>query len=145
MIASAQARRRRPVDLTDTSTMAQLGVAAPGAVVDDSIASFLDVGAETWERLCDAGVLSRSDWSDDDRWTAIGMMWGLPCRRIAVIRYLKAKVAEAVLHDDCASTYAKMRSIRDRGRRLLETLSEELRLDYGLPPSRRRGEGGGEP
>lgn len=139
VVAGAQARRRRPVDLTDMSTMAELAVATPDADIDSSIGLLLDLGAETWEKLCNAGVLRRTDWTEDDRWTVIGMMWGLPCHSISVIRYVEAKAPRAVLDDECASTYGKMRTIRDRGRRLLETLSEELRLDYGLPLSRRQG------
>ena len=134
VVASAKVRRRRVIPTVPSILAATLMVAPDPVLVDGSIESMLDVGAETWELLCNAGVLKREDWTEDDKWTAIGMMWEFRCRQIAAIRVVMADAPRKVLREKCASTYGKIRVIRERGRRLLKLLSEELRLDYGLPP-----------
>ena len=135
VVRSARGHRRWRSTLTD---FAALEIPAPGGLedvlLDGSIASLLELGDETWKQLCAAGVLDPSDWTEDEKWTAIGMMWDLSARDIATVRYVMAGAPSVVLDDGCRSTYQKVRTVHSRGKRLLATMSAELRRAYGLPP-----------
>jgi hypothetical protein len=104
---------------------------------DPWLTNLLMVGAEVWESLCVAGLLDRSHWSSDEKWTAIGMMWGFSARNIARIRYLMAGANSTVLDIDDRSTHMVMRRVRAKGGKALAGMAEALRLDYGLPAGSR--------
>ena len=137
--------RDRRLRETDSSSLAdrEADDGAATLLLDRSIAFLLRTGEEVWGQLCDAGVLRSSDWTEDEKWTAIGMMWGLDASRIAVIRFTRAKAPREVLDDDGHSTCKMMKAVRRKGKRLLSSMSEPLRCEYGLPPPTHREEGEG--
>ena len=116
VVRSARGHRRWRSTLTD---FAALEIPAPGGLedvlLDGSIASLLELGDETWKQLCAAGVLDPSDWTEDEKWTAIGMMWDLSARDIATVRYVMAGAPSVVLDDGCRSTYQKVRTVHSKG------------------------------
>ena len=98
--------------------------ASPATFLDVSIAFLLQKGEEVWGQLCDEGVLRSADWTEDEKWTAIGMMWkfevlptswsfGSPGKRRP----------REVLEDNGSSTGQMMKAVRRKGKRRLEAMS----------------------
>jgi hypothetical protein len=101
-----------------------------------SIRTLLIRGEEAWEHLCDDGVLERSEWSADEKWTAIGMMWFKP-HQIAAIRNVQVggrRVAATV-----GSTRAAMSRVRAKGSQIFQAMSPEERRHHGLFAAGREG------
>lgn len=89
-------------------------------------------GDMAWSELTSDGVLNRARWTEHQKWTAIGMMWGFPVKGIAVVRYLYVERDPALLADP-DSTRRMMRRVRRKGRELLLAKPREFRREHDLP------------
>jgi hypothetical protein len=102
----------RQVELTD-NLVASADDDSRSALARADLLGLLQVGEEAWDELCDEGVLDRSEWTEDQKWTAIGMMWGFSAPLIALIRR-----AHGNPRATAASTYQMMTTVRRKGRTL---------------------------
>jgi hypothetical protein len=95
----------------------------------DALRVLLNRGEQAWDDVCDDGVLNPSEWTDEQKWTAIAMMWGFEPRYVDLIR--RAKTGKPDGH--ISATKTMMSSVRRKGTCLLDAMSREFRLEHDLP------------
>lgn len=77
-------------------------------------------------------MLDPSEWTEDQKWTAIGMMWDFSAEQITMIRCLRAGQPRASVH----ATRQMMVRVREKWRIPLED-RQVPRLDAGPVPAGR--------
>jgi hypothetical protein len=95
----------------------------------DALRVLLTRGEQAWNNLCEDGVLNSSEWTDEQKWTAIAMLWGFEPRHVDAIRRAKTGKPPGQL----SATKTMMTSVRNKGRQLLDAMSREFRLEHDLP------------
>lgn len=90
----------------------------------------LDAGERVWGSFCDDGLLDPDAWTVDQKWTAIGMMWGFSVDQIAMIRAVNAPRSGKVASRD--ATRQMMATVRRKGRVLVDAMTHEERRRYDV-------------
>jgi hypothetical protein len=117
--------RARQAELTD-DFVASADDESRSVLTGFDLLGLLEAGEEAWDELCEEGVLDRSQWTEDQKWTAIGMMWELSAPLIALIRRARGNPGATT-----ASTYQMMTTVRRKGRTLAALWEDEALPDWG--------------
>lgn len=97
----------------------------------ESIGDLLSRGEATWNSVSDDGLIDRASWTEDQKWTAIGMMWDFSVAQIAVLRQVKARTPGSFVANE-AATRQMMGTVRRKGRILLGAFSPVALREHAL-------------
>lgn len=96
----------------------------------EALDALLAAAEWVWDGLCREGVLDPSDWTEDQRVTALGMACGLSVKQIAALR--GARLAEPTRSPpNIKSTSQMMYTIREKGKALLKSMPDDQRRLLG--------------